>query len=381
MRQWCLAACLLLDVNIAPAATPQAAPLQIAGASQWDMPASASGRNYRIFVSAPGKSAPAQGYGVLYVLDANAMFLTAVEAVRAFERRPDVPKDIATVVVGIGYPDGSDIQAERTHDLTPVAAENPRTRQVAGGGADAFLAFIESDLKPQIGGMFPLDKRKQTIFGHSFGGLFVLHTLARQPEAFPIRIAASPSIWYGGGGFIKDELQKLAQSRTQDDPRLRVLLMAGEFEQAPSPAMRAQPHAEEAIRGLAMRKQIDNAREATALLGAAPGIEARFDEIAGEDHGSVIPAAIGRAVAFMLWPPLPVPEVPSAQAYLQMTPEQRYDLRVRDLPDIDRIPWLNQLKQTLQAGLTVEQNKALHDERNRMDQENGTQPHAVNAAN
>jgi len=35
-------------------------------------------------------------------------------------------------------------------------------------------------------------------------------------------------------------------------------------------------------------------------LSQLPGIEAWFQEIAGEDHGTVIPAAIGRAVRFIL---------------------------------------------------------------------------------
>ncbi|MFT3762996.1 MAG: alpha/beta hydrolase-fold protein [Pseudoxanthomonas sp.] len=381
MRRLCLALCLLPAVAGARAADmDRPVPLQVAGAKYWDMRASESRREYRIFVAAPDRPPPAEGYGVLYVLDANAMFLTAVEAVRAFERRPDVPRDIATVVVGIGYPEGSDIHAERTLDLTPVPAEDPRLRRMAGGGADAFLAFVEHDLKPKLDGMFPLDKRKQAIFGHSFAGLFVLHTLVRRPDAFQSRIAASPSLWYGDG-VVKHRLREFAGPQPHPGPRARLLLTAGEFEQSLSPAMRAQPGADRMAERLRERAQVDNAREAAAVLGDMPGIEARFDEIAGEDHGSVIPAAIGRAVAFMLSPP-PAPPVPTAQEYLRMTPQQRYELRlrVRDLPDPERIPWLERLKQTLHAGLSAEQVQTLHEERNRMDQENGTRPHAVNAS-
>ena len=377
----CLALCLLAGAPGAWAADPgQPAPLRVAGAQQWDMRASGSQRAYRILVSVPDKPAPADGYAVLYVLDGNAMFLSAMETVRAFERRPDVPKDLATVVVGIGYPEGSDVQAERTLDLTPVAAKDPRSKRTVGGGADAFLDFIERDLKPRIEAMAPVDKRRQAIFGHSFGGLFVLHTLVRKPEAFPVRMAASASIWYADG-MIGRELEKLAASRKPSASPLRLLLTAGEYEQSLSPAARAQPDARMMAQRLKERGQIDRARAAATLLGAAPGIEARFDEIAGEDHGTVIPAAISRAVAFLLSPPLPVPPVPAAQAYLQMTPEQRYDLRlrIRDLPDPVRIPWLTRLRDTLQSGLTKEQRDALHEERNRMDAEHGTKPHLVNA--
>jgi len=368
-----MALCMAMVVQVA-----SAAPMAVPGTRQFDLQDSATQRTYRVFVAVPAKPAPATGYGVLYVLDGNAMFLTALESVRALERRPDVPKDLATVVVGIGYPDGTDIGTERTFDLTPPGSGNPRI-QAPSGGADAFLAFIERQLKPKVASLAQVDPARQGIFGHSFGGLFVLHALATQPQAFQAYMAASPSVWFADP-LIRDALAAMAAKRTADGPAPKLLVMAGEYEQTPSPAMRAQPNAERLVSVLRERRQVDSARGIAELVGKE-GIDARFNEIAGEDHGSVIPAAISRAVYFMLSPPLPVPPVPTAKEYLEMTPAQRYDLRlrVRDLPDASRIPWLNQLKQTLHDGLTAEQVKTLHDERNSMDAENGTRPHAVNA--
>src|SRR3546814_2556932 len=76
-------------------------------------------------------------------------------------------------------------------------------------------------------------------------------------------------------------------------------------------------------------------------------------EILGEDHGSVVPSAISRAVNFVIRGPHSVPAVPSGREYLAMTAEQRYQLRleVRALPDMHRIPWLDQLKRNLRDGL------------------------------
>lgn len=351
-----------------------AEPVVVPGAQQFDLTSTAGGRTYRIFVGIPAKPAPADGYRVLYVMDANAMFLTALESVRALERRPDVPKDIATVVVGIGYSDGTDVATERTFDLTPAGSGSPRIQAPSGGG-DAFLAFIERDVKPKIATLAKVDPARQGIFGHSFGGLFVLHALDRRPDLFQSYMAASPSVWFDPA--IRERLASPAV--TPATPRL--LVTAGEFEQTPSPSMRVQPNAERMMGVLRERKQVDSARGIAELVGKREGVETRFMEIMGEDHGSVIPSAISRAVYFMLAPPLPVPAVPTAQEYLKMSPEQRYDLRlrVRDLPDISRIPWLNQLKKTLHDGLTKAQVEVLHAERNRMDTDNGTQPHAVNA--
>jgi predicted alpha/beta superfamily hydrolase len=383
LKATCLAAAITLSNGCAAPATRLEATtprVTLTDSQEWLMQASGSHRNYRIFVSMPDKPAPANGYSVLYVLDGNAMFFTAVEAVRAYERRPDVDKNLATIVVGVGYPDAADISVERTLDMTPVATTDPRVKAPAGG-ADAFLAFIEDDLKPRVAKLGAIDPTRQALFGHSFGGLFVLHSLAKKPDAFAVRIAASPSIWFENG-MIKPQLADVAKTRSGEDARLRILLTAGEFEQKLSPAARALADSARIAAGLQSRAQVDNGREVVASLTTAGGFDARFDEIAGEDHGSVIPAAISRAVSFLLATPLPVPAVPSAIAYFEMTPEQRYDLRlrVRDLPDHQRIPWLNQLKQTLHDGLSKEQVEALHSERNAMDQQHGTRPHAVNAS-
>lgn len=280
-------------------AQPVSAPLTVRGVQQIDLEASGSGRAYRVFVAVPDKPAPAGGYAVLYVLDGNAMFLTALEAVRAFERRPDVPRDLATVVVGIGYPEGTDIAVARTLDLTP-AGGHPRIK-APGGGADDFLRFIDRDLAPQVAALAPLDPQRQGIFGHSFGGLFVLHALATDPGRFQHYMAASPSVWYADPGVI-DSLSRIVEARDGSSPPIELLVTAAEYEQKLSPRASTSPDAERVAAVLAERRQVDRAREVAELVAKGAGIEARFDEIAGEDHGTVIPAAIGRAVVFMLAP-------------------------------------------------------------------------------
>lgn len=360
------------------ASSTAAAPVVVKGALQFDL-RSPQGRDYRIFVAVPDKPAPADGYGVLYVLDGNSMFLTAVEAVRATERRPDVPREQATLVVGIGYPEGTDIGVERTYDLTPPGSGDARIKARAGG-ADQFLAFIQTQVKPAMAARYRIDPRRQGLFGHSFGGLFVLHSLERAPEAFAYRTAASPSIWFNRTA-ITQRLTEWAQARPKDAAELRVLLTAGEYEQALSPFAYTRPNVIRAVELLRERRQVDSGRALAQVLSQGNGLLVRFDEIVGEDHGTVIPAAISRTVTQMLMPSIEVPPVPSARAYWEMTPDQRYDLRmwVRQLPDKQRIPWLTALRDTLHDGLDEAQQAFLHDERNRFDAENGSKPHAVNA--
>ena len=286
-------------------AQPATSPLTVPGVQQLELAASGSGRAYRVFVGIPAKPAPESGYAVLYVMDGNAMFLTALEAVRAFERRPDVPKDLATVVVGIGYPEGTDIAVARTFDLTPAGGGNPRVRAPGGGAAD-FLRFISQDLAPAVDSLAKADPSRQGIFGHSFGGLFVLHALSKEPERFRHYMAASPSVWYADEATIT-ALSEMVEARDGDSAPLSLLVTAAEYEQKLSPRAAAQPEAdrERVAAVLAERRQVDRAREVAELVGTGAGTQTRFDEIAGEDHGSVIPAAISRAVGFMLAPPLP----------------------------------------------------------------------------
>ncbi|WP_159884176.1 alpha/beta hydrolase-fold protein [Paenibacillus puerhi] len=61
------------------------------------------------------------------------------------------------------------------------------------GGAEEFIEFIESELKPLIQSEFFVDRSHQTLIGHSLGGLLVLDVLFSRTSAFQTYIAGSPS--------------------------------------------------------------------------------------------------------------------------------------------------------------------------------------------
>lgn len=388
---------VLLSVHaLAGAASPFDAPLTLRDSAQWDVRAAGNGTTYRIFVAWPDRPPPASGYRVLYVMDGNAMFLTAVEAVRT--RTGDRPRgdpahaaavareieDALTVVVGIGYPPDTSVAVARKADLTPAGLSDPTVPE-ATGGAGEFLDFIEQELKPVIEERFRIDRDRQAIFGHSLGGLFVLHTLVERPDAFQTYLAASPSIWYANHAIL-ERIDAFAAARTAATPPLRVLLTAAEYEQALDPALRDTPGAQARAADMLVRGQVTYGRQVAERLDALPGVEAGFVEFAGETHASVIPSAIGRGVRTMMAAAAPVelsiPEMPTAQGYYAMTAEERYALRlqVRALPDSERIPWVTRQYHVLHDGsLSEEQLAALHEERNRMDQLHGTRPHLNNA--
>ncbi len=281
---------------------PQSSPVMMPRSQQFDL-RSALGREYRIFIAEPSADGsiepPPGGYAVFYVLDGNAMFGTAVDAVR-FQRGMT-----PALVVGVGYPaDGPlDIQ-KRYRDFTPPTppehiwsrGTSPRARPDATGGEDDFLEFIESILKPEVERRFPVDRTRQSIFGHSLAGRFVLHTLFTKPEAFSHYIAASPSIWWNDRSIVR-EARAFVDARDADAPAISLLLTAAEFEQRVAPGT---PPARAEF--FAMARMVDSARELAALLEplADRGVSVAFIEYPGENHGSVVPSALSRSVRFSL---------------------------------------------------------------------------------
>jgi predicted alpha/beta superfamily hydrolase len=219
---------------------------------------------------------------VLYLLDGNACFATAVEAVRLRGARPDVSGVAPAWVVGIGYPtDAPHDMVRRCLDYTPPSPRVTLPPRPGGeawppmGGADRFLDFIAETLKPELRRRFALAPAPETFFGHSFGGLCVLHALFTRPDLFDRYAAASPSIWWNEC-FILGVTPRAAPSR-------ELLLMSGSDETG-------GPFTKQAGGNLAL------VRDLAQRLAGVPGLSARCHEFSGEDHGSVLPAAIGRAV-------------------------------------------------------------------------------------
>jgi len=348
----------------------------------WEMK-SQSGRRYQVYAAWPEGEAPAGGWPVVYVLDANTMFPTMVDSVRALARRAS-PKQ--ALVIGIGYPPDLKPGEERAFDLTARLGSEPPTLP-GTGGAEGFADFIERELKPAIAARFRVDAARETIFGHSYGGHFVLYTLVNRPGLFDNWIAASPSIWFENKLLVnKNVRNRIADKLAATGATARVLVTAGEYEQAADPDF---PNPRLSL--LMERGMVDNAREYAQFLAAQPGLEARFQLVPGEDHGTVIPVAITRGLRFVFadgaTQPAPAPKpapfknptrykVPDAATYLKMTPEARYDLRmkVRRLPEAQRKAWVDAFDRSLKTGLTYAPHRLLAEERIAMDKEHGTAP-------
>lgn len=163
-------------------------------------------RHYRIELSIPRAPAPEGGYSALYMLDGNAAMDTLTEQDLA-----SISHDNPPVLVAIGYdvPVRNDV-VSRAYDYTPPVYENgkllvqPVVRGRIGGGADVFLEFINNQVKPLARARASIDPKKEYLWGHSYGGLFVLHTLFTQPDAFARYIMGDPSVWWHDGAVIRE---------------------------------------------------------------------------------------------------------------------------------------------------------------------------------
>jgi predicted alpha/beta superfamily hydrolase len=275
-------------------------PALIPDTVQFDLAPRAGGDPYRIFLHTPRDAPPEGGWPTLCLLDANAVIGTAVDALRVQAAYPLGTGVHPGVIIGIGYPvEGAYDSVRRSWDMGPPPGQTypphaPGGPDVRTGGADHFLAFIEDELKPEIARRAPIDPRRQAIFGHSFGGLFVLHALFRRPDAFAAWIAASPAIWWEGAGIVTDAESFLAAWR--DDVTGRLLLLAGEYEQKLAPFQIGAADAEKRLASFAESRIVDNTRIMAERLAVLPSLRTAYEYLAGETHMSVLPAAINHAV-------------------------------------------------------------------------------------
>jgi predicted alpha/beta superfamily hydrolase len=237
----------------------------------------AGGAGPRLVVAWPEAPPPPAGWPLLLLLDGAACFATAVETARFQARRPEVTGVTPLVVAAVSHAD---------------AAPGLRERDFTQPGAAAFLDWVERVALPQVAAACPCDPARRTIFGHSLGGLFVLHALFARASLFARHVAASPSIWRDVDPVREGADRLLAAPPHGRQPRL--LMLVGEFE-IDDPRMEATRRAR-----LRERRMGAHAEELAARLAQPGGASVRVAQMAGENHASIVPAAISRAIRFAL---------------------------------------------------------------------------------
>lgn len=256
---------------------------------------------YRIFLALPEAAPPPGGFPVLTVLDANACFATVAEAMRRATHRPGATGVRPAAVVGIGYPtEGSYSQERRRLDYTP----GPSSEGEGGpcGGRDRFLDTITHRIRPLVRARLPVDEKQQSLLGHSLGAFFALDVLLHDTGCFRHYVAISPSVWWDRPRLEHGiaRLGRLAGPGAGATVAPRAAISVGAWEQSLAPWQRNRPDSDAAALRRGRRAMVDNAREIAALLHESlPPDSVRFDLFPDEDHASVFPVALGRALRFL----------------------------------------------------------------------------------
>lgn len=280
--------------RLAVSVKEESGPVLVPGTEAWTMQWPESGRSYRIMAAVPSGEAPPEGYPVIYLLDADSCFAMAVETLRLVTRKPH-GYDPA-ILIGIGYPAGMEASKERFLDYTTPAEEATLPKRGDGspwpeiGGADPFLDFITGGLQPLVASRYPVNTRRQSLFGHSLGGFLALHALFTRRGAFGAYVAGSPSIWWADRVLLQEEeifRQQAEEEAAVGDgavPPVQLFIGIGELEKGHRSRM------------------WENAEEMAERLTSRPpaGLETTFGRFEGDGHVSVIPALIAKGIRVVL---------------------------------------------------------------------------------
>lgn len=156
-------------------------------------------------------------YPVVYLLDGETNFHHTTGTLDTLSRLGYVP-DLIVVAVD---------NTDRTRDLTPprvteVPPEGDDDRFPTSGGADRFLDFFERELMPHVESSYRAAPHR-ILIGHSFGGLFAVHTFVHRTDLFDAYLAISPSLWWDEARLV-GEVKALFASRPDLKKRLFVSL-------------------------------------------------------------------------------------------------------------------------------------------------------------
>lgn len=252
---------------------------------EWTMHSKVENRAYRIRVAIPKQSEPIEGYPIIYVLDGNAYFPLFRDVVRMQSVRAGHTGVNPAIIVGIGYPGEQDFATEyRVYDYTPPSSSLTLPPKPDGkpwppsGGVNQFLRFIEEELKPHIESTFWIDRKKQTLFGHSLGGLCTLYAMFTKTYLFQQYIAISPSIWWNDSCILFEEQKWKLEELSEG---VRLFLGVGSLE---------KPHMVSEAQDLYKRLSQMNKRN----------FYVDYLEAEGENHASVVPTTISRALRFVM---------------------------------------------------------------------------------
>jgi len=170
-------------------------------------------RSIRVFLPETYKPGSDEKYEVIYLTDGEW-----TSGVFPFIYKFAKGENYVPPVIIVALPNTYiDKENQRDRDFLPVHVASP----VISGGADRFISFLKDELIPYISKNYPVNGTN-SLYGHSYGGLFVMYTLLKEPELFKSYLATDPSFWWNNDFVIKMAAEKLV-----DLPPDKILWIAG----------------------------------------------------------------------------------------------------------------------------------------------------------
>jgi len=252
-------------------------------------------RRWRVRLGIPRGTPPAVGFPAFWMLDGNAALMEFdLSLLDELAARPAPP-----VLVFVGYDNDLRIDSPaRTRDYTFVADSRESgdggTDRV-GGGADAFLEAIERGIRPAVAARVATDPRRQALWGHSLGGLFVLHALYARGGAFSDYASGSPSLWWRGGAMLGEPEQRFVANNAGRRARLLLMLGGGERARDTSNRDMDNPRVREHLRRISGAPP-EAAASLAERLRDVPGLQVDYREFPGLTHGPMFRASLMAAL-------------------------------------------------------------------------------------
>lgn len=247
-------------------------------------------RRWRVTVGVPRGTQPAEGWPAFYMLDGNAALSEFDDSLLAALAVAPAPQ----VLVFIGYDNALRIDLPaRTRDYTPLAdnGDGADGSARAGGGADAFLEIIERRIRPQLARRVSVDLQRQTLWGHSFGGLFTLYALYSRSGAFQTYAAASPSLWWQRGVLLGEPERRFIEHNAGHPARILLLQGSAEGLNDRGDRDRHDPRVQAKLQRLS-GAPADAAKQLSLRLRQQPGLTVEYREFTGLGHGPMLRASL-----------------------------------------------------------------------------------------
>jgi predicted alpha/beta superfamily hydrolase len=170
-------------------------------------------RSFKVLLPEEYEPGSEKKYEVIYLTDGEWV-LNLFPFIYKFAQDEDYVPPVIIVDIPNKYINGAN---QRDRDFLPVHVPSP----AISGGADNFLSFLKNELIPLIDKTYPTNGTN-SLYGHSYGGVFVMYALLTEPQLFESYYATDPPYGWNNNYMIKLSAEKL-----ENLPLNKILWIAG----------------------------------------------------------------------------------------------------------------------------------------------------------